>query len=295
MNSFKEINTLTQNCATTFEFSSEDAQRILFPTVQLEGVESSDELRIRLERLYLKETRLTMHGSTLSEYWRNKKIPRGLRIQKAPTIGKSDENFIKRWGEILNKCSLDLMLLIINQVSTEASTVKAEILKKEEDLREKIGTNFSSIESSIKTTVCQYKEKLLSIKLKKYKRDTEDYQRNEIYNWEFKEASSHSPTHSQRRMAAPGRTAAPRARVGPTNRSARRQPSSHRRDQASYYDSSLESDFTLDSDSGTPPSNPSFLSSREKTGRRGQRNAGGVNAHPDTGRRPWTRSSSRTR
>lgn len=108
-----------------------------------------------------------MHGSTLSEYWRNKKIPRGLRIQKAPAIGKHDENFVKRWGEILNKCSLDLMLLIINQVSTEASTVKAEIEKKKVDLREKFGANFASIESSIKTTVHQYKDKLLNIKLKK--------------------------------------------------------------------------------------------------------------------------------
>lgn len=37
---------------------------------------------------------------------------------------------------------------------------------KKEDLREKVGRNFS-IESSIKTTECQYKEKLLSITLKK--------------------------------------------------------------------------------------------------------------------------------
>lgn len=289
MSSFQEINTLTQNCAATFEFSSEDAQRILFPTVQLEGVESSEDLKIRLERLYLKEARLTMHGSTLSEYWRNKKIPRGLRIQKAPTIGKHDENFIKRLGEILNKCSLDLMLLIINQVSTEASTVKAEIEKKEEDLREKVGTNFSSIESSIKTTVCQYKEKLLSIKLKKYKRDTEDYQRNEIYNWEFKEASPQPPTSSQ------GPTAVPRARTGPTTRSAHQKTPSHRRDQAGHHDSSLESDFTLDSDSGIPPSNPPFLYNRKKMDRRAQRNAGGASAHPDTARRPWTRNNSRTR
>lgn len=98
-----------------------------------------------------------MHGSTLSEYWRNKKIPRGLRIQKAPTLGKSDENFVKRWGEILNKCSLDLMLLIIDQVSTEAGMVKTEIKKLEDDLKKNRGPSFPSIESSIKETVGNYK------------------------------------------------------------------------------------------------------------------------------------------
>lgn len=43
-----------------------------------------------------------------------------VRIQKAPTIGKLDEAFIAKWGEILSKCSLDLMLLIIGQGTTEA-------------------------------------------------------------------------------------------------------------------------------------------------------------------------------
>ncbi len=87
MSSFQDINALTHNCAATFEFSREDAQRILFYLFRMEGMESSNDLKLRLERLYLKEARLVMHGSTLSEYWRNKNIPRGLRIQKAPTIG----------------------------------------------------------------------------------------------------------------------------------------------------------------------------------------------------------------
>lgn len=79
------------------------------------------------------------------------------------------------------------MLLIIDEVYTEASTVKAEIEKQEENLREKFGPIFPSIESSIKDTVCKYKEKSLSIKLKKFKRDIVDYQRNKIYDWEFKD------------------------------------------------------------------------------------------------------------
>ena len=94
-----------------------------------------------------------MHGSTLSEYWRNENIPRGWLIQKAPIIGKldeldeSDENFIKRWGEILNKCSLDLMLLIIKQVSNEAHELKTEIQAQEEF---HFGADFSAIDQALK-------------------------------------------------------------------------------------------------------------------------------------------------
>ncbi len=176
------------------------------------------------------------------------------------------------------------MLLIIDQVSTEASTVKAEIEKQEENLRKTCESTFPSIESSIKDTVSKFKEKLLSIKLKKYKRDTEDYLRNEIYHWESKERvpSSQTPDNTQLRTGAH------------RPRGAHRQASSHRRVRDNHTDSSMDSDFTFDSDSGFPPSNPSFLSNRKKPGR-GLRNADGANTYPNTRHRPWTRSNSRTR
>lgn len=72
-------------------------------------------------------------------------------------------HFMKHWGEILNKCSLYLKLLIINQVSTKASTVEAQIFWKKTISEKSCGRNFST-NSSIKTTECQYKDKLLSIK-----------------------------------------------------------------------------------------------------------------------------------
>ncbi len=132
MSSFQEINGLTQNQANSFKFTNEDAQRILFSNSCMDIGVSSNHLKVKLERLHLKETHLQMHGTTLSEYWRNKRIPRGQRIQKAPTMRKSNEDFVKRWGEILNKCSFDLMLLIIEHVSTEASELQKEILSQEQ-------------------------------------------------------------------------------------------------------------------------------------------------------------------
>lgn len=273
------MNALTQNCAETFEFTTEDAQRILLPATGLDSMELSEDIKLKLERLHLKHTRLVMHGSTLSEYWRNKKIPRGLRIQKAPTIGKTNENFVKRWGEILNKCSLDLMLLIIEHVSTEASALKVEIDAQEKLLKDKYNTMYPDIDRTIMDSVGKYKEQLLSIKLKKYKRDVEDYQRNEIYHWECKEQLPSSPRAPQ---ARPLRTVDTRAQ--------------RKRDTHRYHhdDSSLDSDFTLDSDPGHPPSNPHFLGNRPKR-QQGRRNAAEGSAQASGTQRPWTRSKSRTR
>lgn len=42
----------------------------------MEGMES-EHLKVKLERLYLKEACFIMHDSTLSKYWKNKKIPPG--------------------------------------------------------------------------------------------------------------------------------------------------------------------------------------------------------------------------
>ena len=272
MSSFEEINALTRNHAQTFEFNHEDAERILFPAFRLDGLESCEDLKLKLERLRFKEARFEMHGSTLSEYWRNKKIPRGLRIQKAPTIGKEDETFLKKWGEILNKCSLDLMLLIIEQVATEAKAIKIEIDAQEKLIQEKFSSMYPNIDGSIKDEVAKYKEKLLTIKLKKYKRDTEDYQNNRVYHWE-QDTAEVAPDPAPRSLRT--------ARFG----TGMRQQRAHQRNRE---DSSLDSDFTLDSDSG-PSSGSSFLPSRKKypPKQKGKPGGGGARRAPA---RPWTRS-----
>ena len=77
-------------------------------------------------------------GGSTNDLW----IPQGLHIQKAPTLGKDDEQFMKRWGEILNKCSFDLMLLIIEQCTADTPRLKTEIEEQLTELRSKFGKEF---------------------------------------------------------------------------------------------------------------------------------------------------------
>lgn len=185
MMSFQEINALTSERAEMFAFSQADADRILFPsTNSLENHPlAAEEMKNKLTRLKMKETRLHLHGYTLSEYWRNKRIPQGLRIQKAPTIGRESKDFVKKWCEILNKCSMDLMLLIIEETTNQKEIILKDIKNHETVMQQKLGENFSQIHDSIKQTLKNFEDGLMTTKIRKYKRDSTDYQLGKVYNF----------------------------------------------------------------------------------------------------------------
>lgn len=189
MSSFQEINALTTTGAETFAYSTSDAERILFPTISLTGTHSlsAEDMKMKLTHLKKKEIRMKLHGSTLSEYWRSKRIPQGLRIQKAPTIGKENEDFNKKWCEILNKCSMDLMLLIIEEVTKQKEDIEKDIVKQETFMKDKLGVDFAHICDSIKQTLKEFEDNMLTIKLRKYRRDANDYQSGKVYKWLFGE------------------------------------------------------------------------------------------------------------
>lgn len=65
--------------------------------------------------------------ATLSNYWREKIISRGLRIRKFPSFGADDSEFKDKWEAILNKCSLDLMLLLIEGAKKQKSHTQNEM------------------------------------------------------------------------------------------------------------------------------------------------------------------------
>jgi len=283
MTTFQEINNLTDNCANTLAFTQEDADKILFPEKNVDFNLSQDEHRVQLERLYHNEMRLKMHGSTLSEYWRNKRIPRGLRIPKPPTLCKQNKLFLKRWSEILNKCSMDLMLLIVEQVSADVHETHEKIVLLEEKIKSNSHIDFDSFLSSIKSSTEKYRDYLKDIKLKKYKRDTEDYLRNEVYPWDKRPA-----TVPEMRDSATRETNAPVRGSSFRNRT--------RRNGAPFFNGqsdSTESEFTIDSDSSAHTST-SFLDRRVHPRRPQRRNVEEVQ-EPQRSSRPWTRSYSKRR
>lgn len=282
MSSFQDINSLTQNQANTFEFTAEEAERILLKSTDMSNVLSSEDERIKLEKLKQKKIRLLMHGTTLSEYWKSKKIPRGLRIQKVPTTGKNSEPFVKKWSEILNKCSLDLMLLVIDTVTEEAEQVKSEILQQEEMMRKKFGDAFLEIEQTVLEITKKYQENLQVTKLKKYKRDTEGYKNNQVYKWDV--------GYQQNDEQRPRRTPVSSSTQSTAARKTRHNWRGATREETEDYLQDTDSTY-----SSRDSSSSAFLSRQHPRRRRRRRNADGEGAPSGPRQRPWTRSYTRTR
>lgn len=182
--SYKEIDKLTEARASTFVYSDADSENILFPPDPALSAHTFGPSAQRLEYLKKKETRYVLHGSTLSQYWRNKRIPRGLRINKEPTIGRHNDTFCGKWCEVLNKCSLDLMLLVIEHVNEELSKVRTEVTDLQNEMKSKLDDGqLKDLDHRCTALLEGYKKELSEVKLRKYRRDTLDYKNNQVYRW----------------------------------------------------------------------------------------------------------------
>lgn len=125
-------------CTNRFMYSDDDRARIhssvpkLLPEQENELFMEWDDL---LE-LHKKHIRMSLHVSTLSQYCEKSQIPRGLRIQKRPTL--FSEEFRQKWTAIINKCSYDLMLLIIEESMSEYDKISKSINEAEDKLKSSI-------------------------------------------------------------------------------------------------------------------------------------------------------------
>ncbi|KAL2080776.1 hypothetical protein ACEWY4_024569 [Coilia grayii] len=139
------------------------------------------------KKLLEKEKRLELHAITLSDYWRKNMIPRGLRINKFPSFGKENLSFRNEWERILNKCSLDLMLLLIK----EAKVQRAELRQQIEEAKTFVFSNCvatgedpATLENQLRDQINELSQTLTKIKINKFKRDQQDYTDGQVYTWQ---------------------------------------------------------------------------------------------------------------
>lgn len=148
--------------------------------------------------------RLLWHSIMLSEYWRVKRIPRGLRLKKTPSFGQDDPEFMQKWEKILNKCSLDLMLLVIEKTTAEREKTSASIKQTEAQLKAQTDADtFSTISDQINASLKTFQAELQNYKIEKYERDTKDYSDGRVYTWnkrEKKQRRTRATTRQQNRV-----------------------------------------------------------------------------------------------
>lgn len=172
----------------TFEFSDEDIARILMKDSLFNEDTAKDCARSStksLEKLLERETKLYLHGVTLSDYLRVKRIPRGLRIVRSPIIGQDNVSFCDKWCEILNKCAFDLMALTVQEISTQLANVRKEI----EEVKILLAVDYpdevqlDSVLQECNQRIAELKKEIIASKKSKFDRDATDYANGRVYQW----------------------------------------------------------------------------------------------------------------
>lgn len=171
-----------------FSYSKEEGEKIIVTDTLLSQdyrPQHADfkKLCYELKRHSEKELRLHLHMVTLSDYWRENMIPRGLRIKKFPSFGHGDIEFRQKWEAILNKCSQDLMLLLIEEAKEQKAEMQKQIAKIKQEITSDGHESLFQFEEKLKEDLEQLSKKLKQDKLAKFGRDENDYKEHKVYTW----------------------------------------------------------------------------------------------------------------
>ncbi|XP_053546886.1 uncharacterized protein LOC128638774 [Bombina bombina] len=168
-----------------FTFTDEDAEAIRFGSIEEQQTEEScQSLYNTLAKLKQREIDLNLHGIYLSDYHKKRLLPRGFRVKNIPTIGRSNAEFCNNWCKILNKCSFDLMLLVIREAGRLLQEVRIEIQNFEAEQLNTLRAD-KSVDWIDKLTlqIKLYKQELIAFKNRKLQTVTQDYTYKSVYRW----------------------------------------------------------------------------------------------------------------
>ncbi|XP_044124757.1 uncharacterized protein LOC122944111 [Bufo gargarizans] len=172
----------------TLSFADTDAERILSQvtsTSDFLNIPTSEFQKRHWERERRRLTAYELHAITLAEYYKVKRIPRGLRVHLRPTFFPNDPDYSRDFEKIINKCSYDLILLTINRIQTAVTELQTQILATEQQLRDSLTSEeFGKLKESVDTYIATYKRDTEEKKRSKFLRDSEDYHLNRVYRWQ---------------------------------------------------------------------------------------------------------------
>ncbi|XP_053572258.1 LOW QUALITY PROTEIN: hematopoietic lineage cell-specific protein-like [Bombina bombina] len=136
------------------------------------------------EAMQLKQMKWELHANTLAEYYRVKRIPRGLRMNTRPTLLSNNKIYCDKFEAILNKCSYDLIVWTVECLQTEMELQEVNIKKCKDDLQTCLSNDeFQEMEKRIATMIAEEQKAIKETKRAKFIRDEEDYRLGRVYRW----------------------------------------------------------------------------------------------------------------
>lgn len=144
----------------------------------------SPQLTRKLEKSLQHLTSMELHEVTLAEYYKSRIIPRGLRVHIVPTLFAQNEDFKKKFTQIINKCSFDLVTLTVEFLQMESTTTIKEIAALESQLSDLIGQEeFLKNRKTLDDKLFLFNKNTETCKRSKMDWERNDYINNRVYNW----------------------------------------------------------------------------------------------------------------
>lgn len=151
------------------------------------NTDDATDLCKKLEKYMIKEMRLWWDISTLENYLKSGRIPRGLRIRKFPTFSDISRDFVEAWNNILSSCSAQLMELIVNFHADKHRSIQADIKALQSDLpKQEAKIDVANCLDEIKHRINKMETEIKRSKREKFLRDKMDYELNRVYDWNIR-------------------------------------------------------------------------------------------------------------
>ncbi|CAJ0951069.1 unnamed protein product, partial [Ranitomeya imitator] len=171
-----------------FQYTSEEEERILGG---IEGeafflkTPSTTELKRKYESDVKRLVNLQLHMMTLGQYYKENKIPRGLRSGIRPNLFQGNATYCARFVMISNKYAMDTILLNIDFLQIETKKLQANIGESECKIQTLLtAEEWSAFKEKVDKESVKLRNDLEEIKRRKWNRDLEDYETGHIYTWQ---------------------------------------------------------------------------------------------------------------
>uniref|UniRef100_A0A1B8Y7H0 Uncharacterized protein n=1 Tax=Xenopus tropicalis TaxID=8364 RepID=A0A1B8Y7H0_XENTR len=186
----------------TFAYSEVEAARIIESSkgssTFLLSLSNQDVIK-DYEREKRKLIGLELHVITLTEYYRAKRIPRGLRVSLRPTIFKDNVEFTTKYEQIVNKCSFDIILLNIEYLQSEVADTKQRLQMIESELKQLAQTEEQQdLLRHTEEILFKHRQSIEERKRHKFLRDEADYNTGRIYKWQHESGTFGTPRGHKR-------------------------------------------------------------------------------------------------
>ncbi|XP_056377057.1 uncharacterized protein LOC130273771 [Hyla sarda] len=127
---------------------------------------------------------MELHLTTLGEYYKNKRIPRGMRSRLRPTVYTESAEFKKRFEEISDRYAFDIILLNLDHLQNELIGVQTRVTELEQSLAKMLsGEEYSTYMEGNKKIMDKFKSEVMDVKKRKWYRDQMDYTKGRVYTW----------------------------------------------------------------------------------------------------------------